>query len=95
MLFGSFSELVTMIESKLAVTISSTIETAIGRRLQAHLAAFCNTKITTDHGLDTGYLLQMDFISLDSGPHIQLGNKNGLGLTPDTSHSWLVHVKEF
>lgn len=95
MLFGSFSELETMIESKLAVTISSTIETAIGRRLQAHLAAFCNTKITTDHGLDTGYLLQMDFISLDSGPHIQLGNKNGLGLTPDTSHSWLVHVKEF
>ena len=95
MLFGSFSELETAFHSKLAVTISSSIETAIGRRLLAHIASLCNTKIITDHGLGTGYLLEVDFSSLESGPHIQLGNKTGLGYTPDISHNWLVHIKEF
>lgn len=95
MLLGSFPELETAFRSKLAVTISSSIETAIGRRLLAHIAAFFNTKGMIDHGLDTGSLLKVDFTSPESGPHIQLGSKTGLGIDPDTSHDWLVHVKEF
>jgi len=94
MLFGSFPELETAFRSKLAVTISSSIETAIGRRLLAHIAAFCNMKGMIDHGLDTGSLLQMDFTSPESGPHIQLGDKTGLGFSPDCSHDWMVPVKK-
>ncbi|TVQ73063.1 MAG: o-succinylbenzoate synthase [Balneolaceae bacterium] len=95
MLFGSFPELETAFRSKLAVTISSSIETAIGRRLLAHIAVLYNMKGMIDHGLDTGSLLQMDFTSPESGPHIRLGNKTGLGFTPDSSHDWMVPVREF
>ncbi len=95
MLFGTFAELQAPLRSKLAVAISSTFETAIGRRLLAHLAAVSNVKRETDHGLDTGSQLQVDFPPRESGPHIHLGENAGLGLQPDIRKKWLAPVKDF
>jgi o-succinylbenzoate synthase len=95
MLFGSFEELLTPLRSKLAVAISSTFETAIGRRLLAHIAAVSNVKRETDHGLDTGSLLLVDFAPRETGPHVHLGEMPGIGFMPNVRQEWLKHVKDF
>ncbi len=95
MLFGSFEELLTPLQCKLAVAVSSTFETAIGRRLLAHIAALSNIKRETDHGLDTGSSLAADFQQLESGAHINLGDGHGLGMLPDMQKDWLTPVKGF
>ncbi len=95
MLFGSFPELESAIRSKMTVVISSTFETAVGRRLLAHLASVCNIKRDTAHGLDTGSLLKEDFAPREAGPHIHLGEKFGLGLSVDEGHGWLERVTGF
>jgi o-succinylbenzoate synthase len=95
MLFGSLQELKSAMRSRLTVVISSTFETAVGRRLLAHLAFVCSMKRETDHGLDTGSMLQDDFSPRESGPHIHLGNKFGLGIAVKASHGWLERVPKF
>lgn len=95
MLFGSFEELQVPLQSKLTVAVSSAFETAIGRRLLAHIAALSNIKRETDHGLDTGYLLQWDFPPRESGPYIHLGQTSGLGFQPDMQQNWLTPVRNF
>lgn len=50
-----------------SMTVSTSLETAVGRLLLAHLAAFINNTYPNDHGLATGDLLKADIFlrSLD------------------------------
>lgn len=55
-----------------AITISSSLETSVGRTLLAHLATFVNYWQHSVHGLATGHLLKND-LQLPPGPITQEG----------------------
>lgn len=81
-LFGSFQEIASVYSllkqsgssQAVPVIISSSMETAIGRTLLAHIAAFFNTINTTDHGLATGGMFNTDIPMTDSSSQVPVSN---------------------
>ncbi len=100
MLFGTMSEMETVWAAagdRIAVTVSSSLESVVGRTLLAHLSAFVNSLWPTDHGIATGDLFDAD-LPYDEraghpGPTITLPPDYGIGLRPNFHFSDIRHTK--
>ncbi|MEX0680879.1 MAG: enolase C-terminal domain-like protein [Balneolales bacterium] len=83
-----------LIPAEITITVSSSIETGIGRALLAHLACFLDTSGMTHHGLATGKLLNGDIAPNNhshrtsasdnhASPVYPLSSQAGIGIRPD------------
>lgn len=85
MLFGSFDEFKELLPMDHKIVLSSSFETAIGRKLLASMALFLNTYNRKAHGLATGHVLADDIGPgiLPDAPVIIQKHEPGAGFTPD------------